>query len=346
MAKADATPPPPDPRRQLTLNQVLGNEDLHAFLRRAWRQQRMPQAILFGGPAGIGKTTTAWALAREIVSDGGDPATHPRSLKVTRNSHPDIIEVTGKNTASSQISVESIRNLERFTATGPLESPKKIVLIEPADRMNTSSANCLLKLLEEPPPDLLLFLVTPEPNRLLTTIRSRCTPLMLEPVPINRLTPWLMKETRLDETKARLIASLSEGRPGYALLLAKSRGLGDRGKILEAFNRLAKHGFSAVFGVAETLGSASGDLSESLETAMTLLRDALVIKLRGPQGILHQDLAAELGAFAEQRSAAGLLEAAQILERAAAEAPSFYSVQSKAHFTDLLAIEVGRLLRS
>jgi DNA polymerase III gamma/tau subunit len=58
-ADADTAPPPPDPRRALTLDQVLGNDGVRAFLRRTWEGGRLPQALCFCGPAGIGTTTMA-----------------------------------------------------------------------------------------------------------------------------------------------------------------------------------------------------------------------------------------------------------------------------------------------
>jgi hypothetical protein len=105
-----------------------------------------------------------------------------------------------------------------------------------------------------------------------------------------------------------------------------------------------EHGFAAVFGVADQLGAGGGDLVQILNAVLLLLRDALVLKTGGAR-ILNIDLETPLAAFARDRSAEGLLEAARRVERAVHEAPYYYHPQARAQFVECLLYEIGLLLR-
>jgi DNA polymerase-3 subunit delta' len=334
-----------DPRRAVTLERFLGNDPVREYLARSWQQGQLPQALLISGPEGIGKTTLAYGLMRRIAAGPGDPETEHHAKKVERGTHPDMIAVTGKDSASAQILVGEIRELEERIHTAPLEASHKMALIEPADRMNASSANALLKVLEEPPPRLIFFLITSEPNRLLPTIRSRCASIELQPVAREPLTRWLVDRHKMSEESARLAALLAEGRPGRALRLGGEGILARRERLLATLGLLRAEGFAILFKAADGLLGAGGDLEETLLLAVALLRDALTLRLRG-EGVLNSDLRSQLEALAGACSPEGLLESAQRIETASREARYFYTPQARAQFVEMLLIDVGRLLRA
>jgi len=329
-----------DPDRQSTLDGILGHEAIRGYLREAIANGSLPQAILFTGPSGVGKKTLAWALAKEIVTNSGE---HPSgSGKISRGTHPDVRLLGNVGRISGQISVDEIRDLIEWAPVYPLEAPNKIAIITPADKLNLSAANALLKLLEEPPSHFILILITSDLSALLPTIRSRCTVLPLEGVPISELLPWLIGRAHADPEKLQLAADLAEGRPGFALSLLEGKGLENRKAILKELLTLKAHGFASVFGVAERLTTA--DLPQTLKTLLLLLRDALSLSL-GVETILNRDLLSDLRPLVEGSSPRGILEAATLVESGVRESSELYNAQSKSHFMEVLIIGIGRELR-
>ena len=129
----------------------------------------------------------------------------------------------------TQIAVEDVRRISAFMSLTPAEGGWRVAIVDGAEEMNQSSANALLKILEEPPPRAMLLLVCAAPGRLLPTIRSRCRRLRLDPLrpePMERLLAAYLPDLAADE-RDRLV-TVAEGSPGRALLLARGGGAGDR----------------------------------------------------------------------------------------------------------------------
>ncbi len=324
---------------------MLGHRQARDFLLRAVAADRLPRALLISGPLGIGKRTLGWSLVKEVLRQGEDSAGADRATgKIERGTHPDVRLYDGSGTVSGQIRVDEIREAEDWAATHPLEGPRKVILIAPAERMNLSAANALLKLLEEPPPYGLLLLISSEPQQLLPTIRSRCASLSLEAVAAEELEPWLVRMTSAGSAEAALAARLAEGRPGLALTILQEGRLEVRLPILEELKLLKAEGFAVVFRVAERLASVGDDLRWNLSAALLILRDALALRL-GLPGLLNEDLREALGPLADGASPSGLLESAETLEAAAPQAAWYYTPQARMHFLEAVVAGVGRSLR-
>ena len=200
------------------------------------QRERLPHALLLIGQRGLGKFALAQAFAKALLCEqpreGGlacdrclacnwfDQGNHPDfRLLQPQALVEDADAEEGKKKASQQITIDQVRGLDDFLNVGTHRAGLKIVVVHPAEAMNRSTANALLKTLEEPAAGTLFLMVSNEPLRLLPTIRSRC-----QVVPVN-VPPATVSEAALAagglEQAGRWLA-LAGGSPGMASELAAS----------------------------------------------------------------------------------------------------------------------------
>lgn len=207
---------------------VIGHDTAYSEVVSAWREARFPHARLVTGPAGIGKATFVYRLAREIFTGNKGSAAFAGDDEtlIAHGEHPDLLALEppeGGQGTQPVIKVDETRRASRFCAMRSARSPWRIVVVDPADALNASAANALLKDLEEPPGRVLFFLISHQPARLHATVRSRCTPIRLAPLPVAQTASIV--STHLPELSAGdgdLVARLSDGAPGQALTLAQA----------------------------------------------------------------------------------------------------------------------------
>jgi len=132
-------------------------------------------SYLFAGPKGIGKKDFAFFVSAQILSN---------PHKIDKNIHPDFLCLSNEK---DKILVEDIEKIEKWVLHPPFESTKKIIVIPKAETINLVAQNKLLKILEEPPEYLFFFLLSPTPDLLLPTIRSRCINVNFQLLPVEFL---------------------------------------------------------------------------------------------------------------------------------------------------------------
>lgn len=246
MAKSpdDFADPWPAPR---AAERPIGHDAAAREFLRLLNAGRLPHAWLICGPKGIGKATLAFHLAARALSGrptpeaglfdaGGQgpaflPPTDPVARRVASGGHPDLLTIergvsdtTGK--LRRDITVDEVRRLGRFLRLTAAEGGARAVVVDSADDLNRNAANALLKLLEEPPGNALIFLISHAPRSILPTIRSRCRTLALGPLTaddtaavVERVLP------NADPADRNLAAGISVGRPGIAVRLVEDGGL-------------------------------------------------------------------------------------------------------------------------
>ena len=178
-----------------TFAEIIGQEHVTEPLQRALTNNRVNHAYLFSGPRGCGKTTSARILARALNCEKGPravPCGECRScLDLARNGPGsiDVIEID----AASHGGVDDARDLRERAFFAPVSSRFKIYIVDEAHMVTTAGFNALLKLVEEPPPHVKFVFATTEPDKVISTIRSRTHHYPFRLVPPRLLTEYLAK---------------------------------------------------------------------------------------------------------------------------------------------------------
>ena len=200
------------------------------------RRAQLPHSLLLIGQKGLGKFDLARQFAASLLCE--QPQTdglacgkclacnwyaqgnHPDFRLLQPDAMSDEVEVEeGKKKPSQQITIDQVRGLDEFMNVGTHRGGLRIVIVNPTEAMNRSTANSLLKTLEEPAPSTLFLMVSSEPMRLLPTIRSRC---QVVPVPLPNMQQAEKVLADAGVADARRWLALAGGSPGLALELAAS----------------------------------------------------------------------------------------------------------------------------
>ena len=205
---------------------LIGHASAQARFLAARKSGRLHHGWIFQGPSGIGKSLFAKRLAALILGAAIEDtdASDPVMQKVISGSHPDLKwierDLNDKGQLRQDITVDQVREMNKFFALRPALAGWRVGVIDALDETNVSGLNALLKTLEEPPQNSVLFLISHGNKPILPTIRSRCQVLRLNPLSEEETNQVLENSS---ET-GKLVASLAHGRPGYGIALKESGG--------------------------------------------------------------------------------------------------------------------------
>ena len=204
--------------RPQTFGDLVGQETIAATLSNALKQARIAPAYLFTGPRGTGKTSSARILAKSLNCLASDrPTRDPcgkceACLAIARGSALDVMEID----AASNTGVDNIREIIERSKFAPVQCRYKIYAIDECHMLSTAAFNALLKTLEEPPPQVVFILATTDPQRVLSTIISRCQRFDYRRIPLEEMSAHLKyiadaEQIAIADDALTLIAQIANG---------------------------------------------------------------------------------------------------------------------------------------
>jgi DNA polymerase-3 subunit gamma/tau len=210
--------------RPQTFAEVYAQEHITEILRNAILSNRIAHAYLFTGPRGVGKTSMARIMAKNLNCVEGPTVTPCNKchncLEIAAGTSADVIEIDG----ASNTGVDDIRELQRELLYAPSQSPYKIYIIDEVHMLSKNAFNALLKTLEEPPENVIFIFATTEPFKVLATIISRCQRYDFKRIPIDSIVKRLKElmqeeQIEIDAESLHMIARKADGSLRDALSL-------------------------------------------------------------------------------------------------------------------------------
>lgn len=308
---------------QAVFKDIIGHDRQKALIFTILERDRIPHAFLFSGQDGIGKKKFAISIARKLLCQTGEDCGNCRScLKVKRSTHPDLLvldraymewalDLQGKRGLKegverikevSSISIDFIRGNEEKRIKGineevirhPHEGKKRIIIIDNVENMTNDAANAFLKTLEEPPDYNIFFLITSRESDVPVTIKSRCVRVLFKPVPNDLMKKYFINTLGVNEERAELISSISQGSIGYGMFWLDHRNLEIR-KILGELILKKKQSTVLVTMVSEYISKGNRETSIFMGFLLSLFRDLFMLKgLGNSKDIINRDFAALL----------------------------------------------------
>ncbi|MDE3170757.1 MAG: hypothetical protein KGL75_11485 [Acidobacteriota bacterium] len=316
-----ASPPRFVRKDNMGFSDFLGNERVVRAVRGMLHRERVPSAMLFTGPRGIGKFTLARMFAQaancrrlqddfcgecetcrgiarlqnpaELVAAGlaergenADAAAVERTPLIVEP-HPDVWLIVPdpvrlrNPVARPMIRVGQLRAVQRAAYFQPL-GRRRVFILDGADTMRWSDADLFLKILEEPPESATLILLAQSPDSLLPTIRSRCLQFHFAPVPAEEIAAFLTSRAELTRDKRILAAQLSAGSPGAALTLDLAESVRLRANVFHLLeNAVTGKKYGEIFAATAQLAKQE---KESFENILLLFYSLLTDLLEASQG--------------------------------------------------------------
>jgi len=303
----------------MLFDNIRGQDSAVATLRQALTHNRLGHAYLFTGPIGVGKKRTALTLSQALLcgeKPGEGCGVCPPCASVLVGTHPDL-HLVAPLTGKRDIVTDQVRELQHVLGLRPARGGKKIALLEDAHLLNPAAQSALLKILEEPPGDALLILLTANSATLSRPLLSRCQQVRFATLPVAIVEDLLAREHGKDPATAHSLALYSRGSIGRAVALDPQLFTEERQYVVKELRQLEGASFTTLSRLAEWLvadrvkKSAASDQAvegrptgERLEIVLSWYEEVLRFVLLGQEGVVrYQDCLSAVAEAAADRTA-------------------------------------------
>lgn len=294
-------------------------------------KESLRHAYLLEGVAGAGKVDVAKYVAKLLFCSNLSKVNEPcdtcaQCQKINTNQHIDVIhlEKTG-----ATIKVDQIRELKQTVSKSGVEGRQKVIIINEAETMTTSASNSLLKMLEEPDGEVVIFLLTSSKQNLLPTIISRCQVLSLKAQPILERIRLLTAEG-MTPVQASLVAHLTEDNQQAKTLIDETNLMTLAESIWQWFKYINQHDDQAFIYVTSNLMplvKEQKDTAIVLSVILLLYRDILKISVRSKPVLAFSSYRDQLKSLSSEWSLAKVNEAIQFILHAHKMADHYVTIQ-------------------
>jgi len=244
--------------RPQTFEEVIGQGHVTRTLQNALKNHRLAHALLFSGPRGVGKTSVARILAKAIncgQGDGKNPCNACEICReITAGTSMDVFEIDG----ASNRGIDEIRQLRETVRFMPARCISRVYIIDEVHMLTKEAFNALLKTLEEPPAHVFFIFATTEPNKVLSTIHSRCQHFGFRRLRTRELADHLLRIAQAEDIPLA---------PDAAALLAREAEGGVR-DALGLLDQVAAFGASTIQEVSEALGVTATIVLQEISRAI------------------------------------------------------------------------------
>jgi len=288
--------------------QVIGQSRAVSLLQRSLERGALAHAYLFVGPPHVGKMALALNLAQALNCEAAEPPCGAcdscQKIALAKHADVQIIGLTSKGDSAevkvrAEISIDQIRDMQHSASLPPFGGKYKVFIIDGAEFLSIEAANCLLKTLEEPVSKIIFILLTINERLLPATVISRCQRVELVPVAASEIETALSSHWGVEPRKAKLLAKLCHGCPGWAISAALDDSLLQQraerlDRLLNIVNADYEERFTYAAELATQFSQNRGAVQEILDLWVDWWRDLLLVKAGCNDAITNVDQLATL----------------------------------------------------